>query len=310
MGASIGGVEAVPRLLGSLPADLPAAIFVVLHLPAHAEDMLTALIQRRTALTVHTAIDGQEILHGNVYVAPADHHLLVEGTTVRVTRGPRENRHRPAINPLFYSAAKYYGPRAVGVLLTGNLEDGVIGLNTIKTHGGVAIVQSPVEAVAPELVKAALRDVRVDYCLPIAEIVPRLVALARTPLETVVAPVSPQADEPPVGLETIVRDLGSPTPYICPECHGPLWERRVRQSTEFRCHVGHAFSPESLLIGQDQDLERALWSAVRSFEEQASLLRRLAKRNVREPLLAKWEARAAQSESNANAIRALLQAPR
>ena len=136
VGGSAGGVAALPALLESFPADFPAALLVVLHIPMQADDLLAGLIQRKTALSVHTAVDGQEIEAGHVYLAAPDHHLLIEGKRVRLSHGPRENRHRPAINPLFRSAAKIYGEQVIGVLITGQLDDGVIGLNAVKTHRG------------------------------------------------------------------------------------------------------------------------------------------------------------------------------
>lgn len=312
IGASAGGVVALPALLGTLPADFPAAIFVVLHIPVQQDDLLTALIQRKTALAVHTAWDGQEIAPGNIYVAPPDNHLLIEGSKIRISHGPRQNRHRPAIDPLFRSAAKYYGARVIGVVLTGQLDDGVVGLNAIKTHGGVAIVQSPDDAEEPEMVQQALRNVQVDYCLPLDQIGSCLRELmGKTRISSSHPhPATDPAVSPPVGLPEISNTLGAPTPYICPECHGPLWENPMGGPLEYRCHVGHSYSPESLLIDQDEDLERALWSAVRTFEEQADLLRRLIKRNVTAPLLKKWQARADENQKNADAIRALLQARR
>jgi two-component system chemotaxis response regulator CheB len=281
-----------------------------LHIPVQQDDLLTALIQRKTALAVHTAWDGQEIVPGNVYVAPPDNHLLIEGPRIRISHGPRQNRHRPAIDPLFRSAAKFYGSRVIGVVLTGQLDDGMIGLNAIKTHGGIAIVQSPEDAAEPEMVRNALRNVQVDYSLSLEEIGLRLRELVKPMGSTPSAAATDLSVDPPVGLQKITDALGSPAPYICPECHGPLWENQNGAAIEYRCHVGHSYSPESLLIDQDEDLERALWSAIRTFEEQADLLRRVAKKNITAPLLEKWRVRAEENQKHADAIRSLLQARR
>jgi two-component system chemotaxis response regulator CheB len=309
IGASSGGIEALIEMVASFSVDLPAAIFVVLHIPVQADDLLPSVLQRGSVLPIHTAADGERIVRSRIYVAPPDRHLMIGKGHVELTRGPKENRHRPAIDALFRSAAKSYGPRVAGVILSGHLDDGTIGLNSIKVHGGVTIVQSPEEAVAPGMIRHALQNVEIDHILPLAQIGPLLVRLAANSI--------PHAGknhlrllEDPEGIQETTRALGAPTPYICPECHGPLWEQKIGDTSEFRCHVGHIYSNESLLVDQDDDLERALWSAVRIFDEQANLLRRLMKRNVEGALLARWEKRAKHNEKNADALRVLLHARR
>lgn len=311
IGASAGGVSAVPQLIASLPADLPASVFVVLHLPAHGPDLLPEIIGRHAALPVRNGIDGEEIQRGRVYVAPADRHLQMEPGRVRLTRGPRENRFRPAVDALFRSAAEAYGPRVTGVILSGYLDDGTAGLNRIRTHGGVTIVQDPKDAAAPGMPESALRNVKVDHCLPLAEIGPLLVRLATSQPVPPRKPIAVAVEKRELGPREMVKKFGRPTAFVCPECSGPLWETKTGPALEFRCHVGHAYSPDSLLADHAEGLERALWSAVRTFDEQAALLRRLGERRYRgEAFGPNLEARAATCEGNADAIRRLLQADR
>ena len=314
IGASAGGVDALPRLIGTLPADLPASVFVVLHIPSLSPDLLTKIIGRDAALKVKNGVDGEKIERGQVYLAPPDQHLQMEGGCVRVIRGPRENRHRPSVDALFRSAAEAYGPRVTGVVLTGYLDDGTAGLNSVKTHGGTAIVQDPKDAAAPGMPESALRNVKVDHCVPLAEIGPLLVQLATsqsvrkrkkgaTPMGKM-----EKRQMSPAEMET---KFGPPTGFICPECSGPLWETKPGGPLQFRCHVGHAYSPDSLLADHADGLERALWSAVRTFDEQAALLRRLGERRFQSQSYgSNLEERAGKFEGDAEAIRKLLQADR
>jgi two-component system, chemotaxis family, protein-glutamate methylesterase/glutaminase len=276
IGASAGGVDALPKLIGSFPSDLPASVFVVLHVSPQGPSLLPKILGRKASLPVQHAIDGEAIRHGHVYVAPPDHHLQVEQGRVHLSRGPRENRHRPAIDPLFRSAADSYGPRVVGVVLTGYLDDGTAGLYTVKVRGGVAVVQDPQDASVPAMPQSALRNVKVDHSLPLSAIGPLLVQLAR---KRVIRPA--KNGKKPVPKRTLtprkmVEKLGPPSEFICPECSGPLWELKEGRPLQFRCHVGHSYSPESLLADHSDGLERALWAAVRTLDERAALLRRLA----------------------------------
>jgi two-component system chemotaxis response regulator CheB len=309
IGASAGGVDALPRLIGSLPADLPASVFVVLHIPAQGRGLLPQIISRVAALPVNHAVDGEKIRQGRVYVAPPNSHLQVEGARVRLDHGPRENFHRPAIDPLFRTAAKSYGARVVGVVLTGYLDDGTAGLHAVKSNGGIAIVQDPTEAIAPAMPQNALRNVKVDHCVSLAEIGPLLVRLATTrdvpkSRKGIVTIMDKRIMKP----EEMEKKFGRPTSFVCPECNGPLWETKAGPSLQFRCHVGHAYSPESLLADHGDGLERALWSAVRTFDERADLLRRLGRRKYKSDSVGNnWAARANQLEKHANVIRKLLE---
>lgn len=308
IGASAGGVDALPRLIGNLPADLPSSVFVVLHIPAQGRDLMPEIIRRAATLSVAHGVDGERVRNGHVYVAPPDHHLQVDGTRVRLSRGPRENFHRPAIDALFRTAADSYGSRVVGVVLTGNLDDGTAGLHAVKSRGGIAIVQDPKDALVPAMPQSALRNVKVNHCVPLAEIGPLLVRLATTrdipKRKTGVSRMKKRAMSP----KEMEKEFGLPTSFVCPECNGPLWETKAGPSLQFRCHVGHAYSPVSLLADHADGLERALWSAVRTFDERASLLRRLGERKYHaESVGTHWKDRSKEFEQHAEVIRTLLQ---
>lgn len=273
IGTSAGGVEALTELVRHLPRSLPAAVFVVIHLPVHSPSMLPTILQRAGPLPAAFAHHGKAIQHGRIYIAPPDHHLLIEQGYIRVVRGPKANRHRPSADVLFRTAASAYGPRVVGVVLSGALDDGSVGLRAVKGGGGVAVVQAPQDALIPSMPQSALEAVEVDYCLPLSEIAPLLVRLAQEPAEV--------ASEGTEGKMAAVEDEeqpGIPSGFTCPDCHGALWELRDGELLRFRCRVGHTFSPDSLLEGQDEALEGALWSAIRGMEERAALTRRLGQR--------------------------------
>lgn len=306
IGASAGGVDALPRLIGSLPAHLPASLFVVLHIPAQGRDQMPEIIRRTASLSVAHAVAGESVRKGHVYVAPPDRHLQLDGRRVRLSSGPRENFHRPSIDALFRTAAESYGPRVAGVVLTGNLDDGTAGLYAVKKLGGIAIVQDPKDALVPAMPQSALRNVKVNHCLPLARIGPLLVRLAMTrdvPKTKALGRRLKRFMSP----EEMEKEFGLPTSFVCPECNGPLWETKPGASLQFRCHVGHAYSPESLLADQADALERALWSVVRTSDERAGLLRRLGKRKYQAESLGKnVENMAKELEHKAELVRKLL----
>lgn len=316
VGASAGGVEALSTLVHGLPADLPAAVFIVLHLSPQSPSMLPKILQRATPLTVVSAEDHQPIRPGTIFVAPADMHLLIEEEEVRVIRGPKENRHRPAVDPLFRSAAYTYGPRVVGVVLTGSLDDGTAGLKAIKDRGGIAVVQDPEEAFYPSMPQSALNHVAVDYCLPLVEIGPLLAHLAHEPVSLVRVPEPSRQMELEVKLAEMNRSVmhgderpGKPSVFSCPECKGVLYELADGELVRFRCRTGHAFSAESVLAEQAEALEEALWVALNTLEESASLSRRMGER-AREgghtALQARFEGKVRDAEARAEVLRRVL----
>lgn len=285
IGASAGGVEALQKLISSLPCDIPAAIFVVLHIPANVPSVLPTLLNRVSCLPVSHAVDRQAIEIGNIYVAPPDHHMLVEEGYMRVVQGPKENRARPAVDPLLRSAARSYGARVVGVVLTGSLDDGTAGLMAVYRSGGITVVQDPNDALYESMPRSAMEHVPIDYCVPLKEIGPLLARLATEPTqEKRQLPVSKEMDQElkvveidPSTLDT-QEHPGTPSPFSCPECGGVLWELNDGNLLRFRCRVGHAFSSESMLAEQNDALEHALWVALKTLEEQASLAHRMADR--------------------------------
>lgn len=307
MGASVGGVQAFSKLLAGLPSDLPAAVLIVQHTSPSGPGLLPKVLGRKSSLPVDHARDGEEIQPAHVYVAPPDHHLLVSGSCLHLSRGPRENRQRPAVDALFRTAAKSYGPRAVGVVLTGYLDDGTAGLAAIKIHGGIAVVQDPDEAEAPPMPRSALRYVPVDHRLHLSQMPPLLARLASEPAIPEPPAVPIYVDNRRMTPEEMAGKFGPPTPYVCPECHGSLWETPTGKALQFRCHVGHLYSPESLLAEHNQGLENNLWSVIRTLDEQAALLRRLAQReDAPSERTRDFDARAQHCERQADIVRTII----
>jgi two-component system chemotaxis response regulator CheB len=283
VGASVGGLDALRTIVGALPQDFPAAVFIVLHTAPEAPGVLADILDRAGALPSAFATDGEHIQPGRIYVAPPDRHLVIEPNRVRITRGPKENRFRPAVDPLFRSAAEVYGPRVVGVILTGYLDDGTAGLWAVKRLGGTAVVQDPRDALAPSMPASAMRQVRVDHCVSVEEIAPLLISLTTATLEEEGGYEVPKELEIEVkiakeqtALDAGVLKLGEPSNFACPECHGVLLQLREEKRIRFRCHTGHAYSVDSLLAEITEGVEDSLWNAIRSVEESVLLLRHMA----------------------------------
>ncbi|HET8787635.1 MAG TPA: chemotaxis protein CheB [Actinomycetes bacterium] len=314
VGASAGGVEALVDLAASLPADLPAAMFVVLHVPSTASSALPDILSRHGPLRAGHGRDGEPIERGRIYVAPPDHHLLLRTGHVRLTRGPRENGHRPAVDPLFRSAAREYASRVIGVVLSGALDDGTAGLLAIKSRGGVAVVQDPGDALYPGMPTSAAEHAEVDHVLAAASM-GRL--LAKLTAEPATEPPGPAPTDMTVEVEMEGFSLeamegehpGEPSGFSCPDCNGVLWEIQTEGLRRYRCRVGHAWSPESLLIQQSEALEAALWIALRTLEERAALARRLAepaRRRGHSVTATRFEEQATEAQQAARQVRNLL----
>ena len=281
IGTSAGGIETLRGLVGSLPADFPAAVAIVMHTAPDAPGLLHQILGRSGALPVVDPRNGERLQPGRIYVAPPDRHLLLEPGRICLTRGPRENGFRPAIDPLFRSAAQVYGPGAAGVILTGNLDDGTAGLWAIKQLGGAAIVQDPADALFPSMPQNAVDHVSVDHVVPLAELAPllvRLTARRQEPEEDmhmevpehVEIEVKVAKEEHP--LAAGVERLGGVSAFSCPECHGVLRELKENGRARFRCHTGHAYSMDSLLAEIDSSVEVAVWNALRALQEGQMLL--------------------------------------
>ncbi len=301
IGGSAGSLQVLQTILSTLPWDFPAAIFVVLHTTEDSPRLLPEILNRCSKLPVMYAVHGAEVLPSRVFVAPAGHrHMLLDRGRVRLEPGPRENRSRPAIDALFRSASYAYGGQVIGVVLTGNLDDGSAGLLAIKNRGGLAVVQDPDDSEAPSMPASAIEASEVDFILPADQIGPKLVELAATETADRVRAIS-------IG-EGSMSATGQT--YSCPECGGVLEEAKEGGMLRFRCRVGHLYSPESLLADQTEAVETALWAAIRSMEEQAEFSDRLAdtsKHKKRPRLARRFSEKAVASRENANVLRNLLQ---
>jgi two-component system, chemotaxis family, protein-glutamate methylesterase/glutaminase len=320
VGASAGGVDALQRLASGLPEGLGLTVFVVLHQPATGSRMAT-ILRRGSNLPVIEPEDGEAITAERMYLARPDYHLLVHEGYIRLSHGPRENRVRPAVDPLFRTAALAYGPRVVGVILTGSLDDGAAGLLAVRQRGGTAVVQDPEEAAFASMPHSAIEDAGADAILPIAEIPAYLAELARTPAAATPTDPAParlliEASFAEAGIPAGNRPevVGSPSPLSCPDCGGVLWTYQDQAtsppgSSTFRCRTGHAYSPASLAEAQRGTIEGSLFAARRALEENAIVLDRMAKRamevgNVKSHR--RFERRAHEARRHAEQVRMLL----
>ncbi len=281
VGASLGGVDALQALASELPTDFPAALLVVLHIGSH-RSIMPELLPRRGPLPATHAKDGEKMAAGQIYVGPPDHHLMVDSAgRLRLSRGAKEHHSRPAIDPLFRSAALAYGAGVIGVVLTGRLDDGTAGLQAIKQSGGIAVVQDPADAMEPSMPASALQYVEVDHRVPLGSMAQLLTALVRTK----VVPLAP-----PTPLKTVyahehalilsqrepmqhLQAIASPSPFVCPDCRGGLWEISGVQPKRYRCHTGHGYTLRTLLHAQAKATDEATWGALRALQEQELLLR-------------------------------------
>lgn len=314
VGASAGGVEALTGLVASLPEDLAAAVVVVLHIPRDAPSALAAILDRAGPLPAATARHGQRLESGTVHVAPSGRHTLVLDGVLQLSAGPKENGHRPAIDPLFRSAALAYGPAVIGIVLSGSRDDGASGLAAVVRHGGTAVVQDPDTALYRSMPEHALAQAPDAHVAHVAKMGSLLGELVRRPVAT-------GGDRPPdlVDVETSVAATGRPSsvdisaahpsPFSCPDCQGVLFEVPGGSTPRFRCRVGHAWSPASLDAAQTDAVDDALWAALRALEEKVDLLHHLAEGAAdhgRRHSALRFRSRAAEAGRQAEAIRALV----
>ncbi|HEX2726409.1 MAG TPA: chemotaxis protein CheB, partial [Beijerinckiaceae bacterium] len=281
IGGSSGATGPLKAILGAFPADLPAAVFVVLHIPTRSIGLLSTVASAAGPLPARQAEDGMPIERGNVYIAAPDHHLILSDGRIRLGRGPRENMVRPAIDPLFRSAAMTYGPRVIGVVLSGLLSDGASGLSAIKRCGGMALVQDPEDAIADEMPRRALEATVADLCVSSAKLGDVLSDLARQPSgPAVLVP-------PEIRLEVdiamgeridseVLKSIADPTALTCPACGGVLSKMRTGNPLRFRCQVGHAYSADAVAKEQEGRVDEAVRVALRIIEERAELVSRMA----------------------------------
>jgi len=304
IGASQGGVDALHALVSNMPADFPAAILVVLHIGA-GPSILPSLLNDLKRLPASHAMHDERIEAGHIYIAPPNHHLLVKRGRLQLSRGPRENWTRPAIDPLFRSVAEEYGPDAVGVILSGNLSDGTVGLYEIKRRGGIAIVQDPGEAECPSMPLSALNNVAVDHCVPLSDLPALLVRLVkegkfRKPQGTGVH-----------AMEHSEERIERPVAQTCPECGGAMREETVGNVTQFRCHIGHVLNAEVHAAAQLEILERQLSAVLRMLNERTELCRKLAEKHRAHgnpEAHAIWARAAEEARNREDAIRRMTEA--
>ncbi|MCE9557036.1 MAG: chemotaxis protein CheB [Planctomycetes bacterium] len=278
IGSSYGGVQTLAALVAGIPKDLPASILIVQHLPSERKSYLSDILSNAGSLPAIDAHEGAEICPGMIFVAPANNHLSVKSGRIQIDQGPRENGFRPAIDVLFRSVALEYGPRAIGIVLSGHLDDGTAGLFAIKREGGLAVVQDPKDALSSDMPLSALEHVAVDHVVPVSEMGRLLVQLVREHVPEVSMGTKESQPLREVTKPAEMADRGPPSPFTCPECGGSLWESTGDGVLQFRCHVGHVYSEESLVEQQWDSVERALWAALRALKEKAAVALRILRR--------------------------------
>jgi two-component system chemotaxis response regulator CheB len=312
IGGSGGALEALRTLVRGLPSDLPAALFVVVHMGANSH--LAEILAKSGALPVVPAISGEPFRQGQIHVAVPGSHLQLHHGHMLLRRGPRENLSRPAIDPLFRSAAASFGGRVIGVVLSGALSDGTAGLRAIKRCGGLAVVQDPVDALVSSMPRSALRHVAVDEVCAMDDMASRLAKLARQPAgATPDIPLDIRIEAAIAAQELVDMRaddmLGTPSRFTCPECHGALWEIEDGSMLRYRCHVGHAFAADAVLASQGDEIDRLLGTLLRSHQERAALAHRMAKHeraNDRQVLAEHLQGRARDYEHDVEIMKKLL----
>jgi two-component system chemotaxis response regulator CheB len=282
VGASAGGVEALIQFFGELPADLAAAVLVVLHIPSSTPSQLAPILARATRLPVKPGVDLEEILPGQVYVASADRHLMVDGNQIRITRGPRESRSRPSIDVLFRSASVACGSRVVAVVLSGALDDGTAGAWAIKDRGGLVLAQEPSDAMHASMPESVIQHVEVDHVGTARQLAEVVAGLVGSPAPTMPSPGESEKHKVETliamegdGLKAGVMELGKVSKYTCPDCHGVLMQIEEGSIVRFRCHTGHAFSLMTLMAEVNESIDTGLWDTLRAIEERVMLLRQM-----------------------------------
>ena len=284
IGGSAGAIEALSKLVSFLPAELDAALFVVVHTFPVGESLLPSILGRESRMLAKVPEDGEAIECDRIYVAPRDCHMLLEPGRIKLNSGPKESGHRPAIDPLFRSAAHAYGEKVVGVVLSGTLDDGSTGLRVIRRHGGTAMVQDPGEALFPQMPRNAIEAAHPQHVAPVEQMAWLIANHTRKSRKggeiqlAVDTSISPNGGQTPIGADDVP---GTPTGIACPECHGVIWAAADEDGPEFRCRVGHAYSADALLEAHSESVEGALWAGARALEEQASLSKHLARKAER-----------------------------
>lgn len=313
IGASAGGFEALKTITRSLPPGFATPVFIVWHMSPDVQGILPTVLNRSKTIHAAHGINNEEIKANRIYVAPPDHHMLIEDGILLITHGPKENRFRPAVDPLFRSAAYAYGNRVIGVILSGALDDGTAGLWAVKQYGGVAIVQDPRDAEVTSMPENAIRQVKVDHVVPATEIADLLVHLSGQPVienntimkdEQTKKEIDIAAEKG--GMEKGILKFAELTPYSCPECHGVLSRLRNDAIVRYRCHTGHAYSADALITAITEKIEDSLYGAMRGIDESVMLLNHIGDHyaEANEPQLAAlYFKKAKEAEERAKIIR-------
>ena len=282
MGASTGGFEAFKKIIGGLPPDFSLPIFIVWHMSPDVRGILPQVLSTVNTIPAAHVFNNEEIKPGRIYIAPPDHHMLLEDNRILVTHGPKENRFRPAIDPLFRSAAYAFGTRVIGIILSGALDDGTAGMWSIKHYGGTTIVQDPMEAEVPSMPANAMREVEIDHCVSISELPQLLVRLSKEPINNKALVMKEEQTKKEIqiaagetAMEKGILEFGELSPYTCPECHGVLSRLRNDNIIRYRCHTGHAYSADTLMAAITEKIEDSLYSAIRGMDESIILLNHL-----------------------------------
>jgi two-component system, chemotaxis family, protein-glutamate methylesterase/glutaminase len=301
LGTSAGGVSALKTIAEGLPADFPGSLFMVIHTAPDSPGLMPQILNRAGPLPALYPEQGEAIRPGHIYVAPPDQHLILGPGHVHLSRAPRENATRPSVNPLFRSAARTYGPRVVGVILTGTLDDGTAGLITVEEMGGVTIVQDPSDADFGDMPESALTFVDVDHVLPLSDIAACLASLSKRPVTRGVR-MEPTTDR----VEEVELPYNEATGLACPECHGGLWEVQEGDLTEYRCRIGHLYSPDSLMHHLATRSLEEVESTYRALEEEVAMAEKMVERavarNIHPGRTARFRRRAVAARARANAV--------
>ncbi len=310
IGASAGGVDALRFLAAKFPDTFDAPVLIVLHI-GNQRSELPALLNAAGPLPAKHAEDGAAIQSGHIYVAPPDRHMIVSDGQLRLLRGPKENCARPAIDPLFKSAAETYGPAAVGLILTGKLNDGTLGLLEIKRGGGIAIAQDPEDAAYPEMPRSAAENVSLDYCVPLSSM-PELLAKLfdrkdRKELIMTPFPSQPDAGRDPELLDA--RTFERPLTVTCPDCGGALKRFKFGSMVKFGCHIGHTYTAEIMASAQFEEMEKVMRAAVRFLNERAEFCLQMAEHSAGDAsgITHDWHAASMQALDRAYKLRDLVE---
>jgi two-component system, chemotaxis family, protein-glutamate methylesterase/glutaminase len=312
VGASAGGMQALTGLVAQLPEDFAAPVLIVNHMgPETTGTHLVNALHQAGRVPCSHAQDGAALERGHVYLAPSDQHLLVVHGKMLVTKGARENRYRPAIDPLFRSAAVAYGTGVIGIILTGYLDDGTSGMLAIKRCGGVCIAQDPSDAAYPDMPQSVITHVGADFIVPLAQMGALLETLVSRTLNSTSTPPADLVIEAGIAQRVVsdlhaVESLGRQVPYNCPDCGGVLWQMDHDAVVRYRCHTGHAFSSAALLARQSEKIEETLWVALRMFEERQNLISAMG--SSQKALSSSVVERVQESQVHIDRIRAMLTA--